>query len=276
MSGEETTPNEQLPQPVDPPTDAGSPLSPTPVTSNTAHDALPPDAVSKLLVQFDEIAKEVQDAAQSDEGWYIMRDGSSKYNGVRLSTKVKDDCPIKSGKASGLTKGLPTDILALLSGVEYYSQVDPLFVSGKTLQDIDADHEILYAHYRTGVPLVSDRDFVYLEGRIHEENGRKVVAGLSVEHPAGGLVSGRVRAHVYHTGWSIVPVDAPTKEEKLAAGYSESEEGPWCYITFIACVDLKGWIPAWVINQMCGEISKSILSVRKFMLKVAKGEIKLS
>lgn len=267
---------QNLPKPIDPSTEGGSPLSPSPVASNASPNALPPEVIAKLLKQFDEIAKEVKEASKSDEGWSLLRDGSAKYQGIRLATKAKDDCPIKSGKASGLTKGLPKDILALLSGVEYYSQVDPLFVSGKTLQDVDHDHEILYAHYRTGVPLVSDRDFVYMEGRIHESDGGKVVAGLSVEHPAGGLVSGRVRAHVYHTGWNIVPVETPTKEEKLAAGYFEGDEGPWCYITFIACVDLKGWIPAWVINQMSGEISKSILSVRKFMLKVSKGEIKLS
>ena len=143
---------QNLPKPIDPSTEGGSPLSPAPVASNAAPNALPPDVTAKMLKQFDEIAKEVKDASKSDEGWSILRDGSAKYQGIRLATKAKDDCPIKSGKASGLTKGLPTDILALLSGIEYYSQVDP---SLRVRQDSSRHwprHEILYAHYRTGVP----------------------------------------------------------------------------------------------------------------------------
>jgi hypothetical protein len=54
-------------------------------------------------------------------------------------------------------------------------------VDAGVIRSFDKDHDVIYIRYTTGVPLMSDRDFVYLENRKQLEDGVRLIVGYSVE-----------------------------------------------------------------------------------------------
>jgi len=216
----------------------------------------------------DEYAKEIEECvrlltldAETNEGWDLI----SEKNDIKISIKNEESNPLKSGKAVGIVKRSVSDVFELLQGIDSYQEVDKLYESGRIVKTFDHNHEIIYALYGSGMIFVAKRDFCYLEARKHLDNGGKLIACLSVNRPDEcPEVDGVVRGHIFHSGWVLKPI-TPTPEEA-----KESNCDQWSHATFLAQVDLKGWIPTWVVNQLTKEIGMGVQNIRDYFKKLDK------
>jgi len=55
------------------------------------------------------------------------------------------------------------------------------------------------------------------------------------------------------------PVKPPTQKD-----VEESGREMWSEAVFFAQVDLKGWLPIWLVNMMAGEVGGSIYNLRSY------------
>ncbi|KAK9814516.1 hypothetical protein WJX72_007191 [[Myrmecia] bisecta] len=122
-----------------------------------------------------------------------------------------------------------------------------------------AEIETCYARYNIGGgPFVKDRDFVYTEVRQQLPGGVFYVFARSVDPAkeatlAAGIQSkGAVRGTMGDSGWVI----APTSD-----GHS--------HVTYVLAADLKGDLPAWMVNKGSADEMKAVHEVRKLALKKA-------
>lgn len=186
--------------------------------------------------------------------------------GITVHLSHEEGNPIKAGKARGLIPGSPKLLLRILQSLDYYPQIDPLYTGGRVVDQFsDRQHEIIYASYSSGFNLVvSPRDFLYLEGRRDFEGDTKVIACISIERDDVPHVKGHVRGHIFESGWVIAPCQ-PTEAEIKAAGLTGVESDSWCDCLFLAQVDIKGWIPTWLVNRLSGELGDALHRLRKFI-----------
>jgi len=210
--------------------------------------------VEQYQARIEEIIETMIRESKTDEGWEEI----STNNDITVWTKNQEDNQTKSGRAKGRIKTSVLDVFSVLQGVEIYHEVDPLYQNGRVVREYDKNHVILHAVYSTGVILVSNRDFCYLEARRHYEDGTKILACFSIEDPECPEIEGNVRGHIFYSGWVLKPFNPP-KEEIQKDGSSE-----WCDASFLGQIDLKGWIPTFVINQCTSEIGNSIENIRKY------------
>lgn len=97
------------------------------------------------------------------------------------------------------------------SGMDYWPVIDPYCVegvyytflatyrfsslfflllmsfSGRQIQFINESNEVLYSRYDTGVPFVSQREFVFLESR-KEEDGKYLIVDFSLDDKITNVV----------------------------------------------------------------------------------------
>jgi len=213
------------------------------------------DAYSKKI---EELYIEIEKECENHQGWELIKD----HDGVRVWTKIEENSPIKCAKANGIVQISPDDIYKILAGMtDYHKETDKFFKGGRELQVFDENHSIVTCRYSAGVMLISDRDFVFLEARKHYPDSSKTIANFSVDHPDAPEVSGVVRAHIYKSGWVIKPY-TPSEEEAKKSGVAI-----WTEATFIGQVDIKGWLPVWVINMLSSEVGGSIYNVRTYIEK---------
>eukprot|EP01080_Neovahlkampfia_damariscottae_P003644 gene3644-6460_t len=124
-------------------------------------------------------------------------------------------------------------IFALLKDDEFYikSSQDSYFLDWKLLEKIDENTHISY--YAASAPLdglFSPRDFVTLRSYYKINENEYSVLLRSVEHQKAPEMDGRIRAHVYLTGYYI----------------KDTEQG--CNLWMMTQADIRGYIPGWVIN----------------------------
>ncbi|KAL6044384.1 hypothetical protein QOT17_004272 [Balamuthia mandrillaris] len=225
------------------------------------------------------IAKMQEHLSMGEEGWRRVRSDQ----GVVVSINSYDKEAVKSVKASGLFPSSPAVLLRTMSALDYYPKIDPLYAGGRVVAQYADHHEILYSIYAMGM-LFSPRDFVFLEGRRAYPDGSRILVTRSIEREDVPPVSGHIRGHIHHSGWFVEPCTKkpPTKEEikeaKLTSLLSEEEEAGaaeidgtnWCRATFLAQVDVKGWIPAFVVNAVSGKVGDGLLRLRGFLKDNAK------
>ncbi|MCL4419930.1 hypothetical protein M1146_07625 [Patescibacteria group bacterium] len=51
---------------------------------------------------------------------------------------------------------------------------------GRQVKSIDENHEILYSRYDTGIPLIAQREFVFLESR-KQEDGKYLIVDFGID-----------------------------------------------------------------------------------------------
>jgi len=203
----------------------------------------------------------MEEWAGTDEGWKLVK----SKRGVLVHLKHLEASPIKAGKARGLVPGSPALLLRILQSIDYYHEIDPMYAGGRVVEMIDERHEVIYAAYSTGVQLiVSPRDFIYLEGRRQMDDGTNMIACFSIERDDVPPVKGHVRGHIFESGWVISPVQ-PSPEDIKQAGLGKVSTNEWCEAMFLARVDVKGWIPTWLVNRLSAEMGEALHRLRKFI-----------
>jgi hypothetical protein len=220
------------------------------------------DKTEKTIAKIIQFHEEGEGKAGEEFGW---RQAKVK-KGVYVHVKHEEGDPLTSAKARGIVPGTADLMLRLLQSLDYYPQIDPLYKDGYVYKKFpDGQHEIIYAPYSSGFDLiVSPRDFCYAEGRRDTPEGGKRIAAFSIDHEAIPPVKGHVRAWIYYSGWIINPCQ-PTEEQLIEAGLQDVKSEYWCETIFVAQVDIKGWIPLWLVNHMCVELGDAIHRLRKFL-----------
>jgi len=141
-------------------------------------------------------------------------------------------------------------IVELCKGLDHWNGLDPFFKEGTVIEKIDNNNEVIVALYSAGVPMVLDREFLFLETRGKKDNAF-FIASYSVERDdvPNPKYENSVRAELLRAGFWIVP-----------------QEGH-CIVTWIVAADPKGWIPVTVVNLLCGDEPLVLARVREALVK---------
>ena len=72
-------------------------------------------------------------------------------------------------------------MMELVIGLDHVAEWDHSFKDGSIDHSYDSDCDIVYIRYTAGVPLIRDRDFVYLETRRKFEDGMQGILAFSLD-----------------------------------------------------------------------------------------------
>jgi len=204
--------------------------------------------------------KELLSTADEDKGWDLIKNA----NEVIIHKKRKENSPVHCVRGKGRIKASAEEIGATVRAIDFVSDWDPFYRSGRVVESPDKDHDIIHCRYSLDTPLVSDREFVYLENRRRYDDGKIVVLAFSIPREDIALLPGCVRGEVVTTGFVIVP-SRPTESEKKVLEETESKNEFWCEVTYVVQVDPKGWLPTWLVNFMAGNEPLCLDRIRTFI-----------
>eukprot|EP01087_Luapelamoeba_hula_P021552 TRINITY_DN7565_c0_g1_i2.p1 TRINITY_DN7565_c0_g1~~TRINITY_DN7565_c0_g1_i2.p1 ORF type:complete len:269 (-),score=67.01 TRINITY_DN7565_c0_g1_i2:105-875(-) len=201
-------------------------------------------AHSSLLLAADESDQHLN---QGKGSWKRVLD----KKGVTVDVKYEEGVPIASARAKSIIKAPVADVYKFTQSIEFLNDIDPLYMHGRVVETLDENHDILYSAYSCGVFILANRDFIYYEGRKHNEDGSKIVTCFSIERDDVPPVKGFVRGHIHYSGWVLRPIN----------------DGKETQATFSAQADPKGWIPHKLVNFFSGEIAKTMWNIQSFLEK---------
>ncbi|KNC49443.1 uncharacterized protein AMSG_05449 [Thecamonas trahens ATCC 50062] len=189
------------------------------------------DAIAGAYTQLEVYAR--------DEGWVHV--GSS--GGVESFRRKHAGTSLFAVKGVGNIAAPPAHVYALLRDTSRRGEWDPMFVSHSYLEIFNERYRI--THYAFSAPgPVQGRDMVVLAGSTVQADGAIHIVSFSVEH--SGAPAGReyVRAHLHFAGYVLEPSDGGTR------------------VTYINCVDLKGWLLSSVKNYVATQSTQAIERLR--------------
>lgn len=107
---------------------------------------------------------------------------------------------------------------------------------------------------------VQRRDFVMLLNKARLEDGTVVLFGKSACHSSTPEKPKHVRAEILIGGWLLIPCDAEGQTVKL-------DDATHTHLTFVACTDLRGSIPAVIKGQLDRKQPALINAVKPLLAK---------
>lgn len=120
----------------------------------------------------------------------------------------------------------------------------------RPIYQINASVAIEYLQYKAVWP-TSARDFCALSVKHRSNEGEYFLCAKSTIHPNCPDVSGNVRGEVIIGGYYIKPVEVNGSEE--------------CDVSYLCCTDLKGSLPASVVNMVATKQPMIVSVVRKYL-----------
>ncbi|KAI8894979.1 hypothetical protein BC833DRAFT_187770 [Globomyces pollinis-pini] len=166
------------------------------------------------------------------------------------------------------------------SVTDHTPHLDPLFKNGKVVKTIFSEQneigeeidaaEVSLLRYTMGIPLVSDRVFLYLErrkkvqvqilaedGSISTKNAYVVV--LNSLEDDGSLVSTSIPKETFI-------VENGTVHGKLYdTGYLIMEHNNGSFVSYVVQADPCGWLPPFIINMFCHEQPMVLNTLEKYL-----------
>ncbi|KAL6071173.1 hypothetical protein QOT17_006412 [Balamuthia mandrillaris] len=178
--------------------------------------------VTKLLAQ-------VEPHGSETAGWKLVKDERA----ILVSKKDCGDCFMT--RVEGRVCATPQEIGTVLVNHDH----DPLTMSLTEVARIEGE-EMNITHLRSYSPslLLSPRDFSLLRFVYFDEgSGRWIYAATSVQCPelVPPSVPGFVRGEILHSGWILEPLGVDKDQ---------------CFCTYVLNVDIKGWVPPFVVNAV--------------------------
>jgi len=177
-------------------------------------------------VEFDGFRKKSED----EDGWEEV----FKNEETRVTTKKSADAAIYPVRVTTVFKTIEsTTLYDILHDHEYRAVWDTNMIEGKVIELLDPRNEIGYYSCRTPMG-ISNRDFLNQRSwRAQPHTGEWIIMNHSVAHSACPENPNFVRAQSICTGYLILKRD----------------DGG-CKFTYFTQSDPKGWIPAWVMNNI--------------------------
>jgi len=172
---------------------------------------------------------------------YRLKDDSSPIHKVKGETTVNCTCKEMEEFLDDFQLAMPT--------------ADTMFAHGETLYS-SKNVNVQYAAFNMpGYPLVSNRDFIWLEYRDSIDNNTGISVGFSTSEVEKLKVDnsdkkGYVRAWIQESGY-----------------YWTKMEGDTLKLTYIVQADVKGWLPVWVANLAAADQASNALRIRQYFNK---------
>jgi len=233
--------------------------------------AEPSTIVQDLKVKIESEFKELlQAASDEDTGWTLIKTA----NDVTIHKKRKENSPVHCVRGKARIRASAEEIQATVRALDYVGDWDPFYRSGRVVESPDEDHDVIHCRYNLDTPLVSDREFVYLENRKRYDDGKLVVLAFSIPRDDIALLPGCVRGEIVTTGFVIENAEL-SESHKQELATTESKVEFECLVTYVVQVDPKGWLPTWLINFVAGNEPLCLDRIRNF-IKENRDKLQLS
>eukprot|EP00112_Aurelia_sp_Birch-Aquarium-sp1_P018406 Seg4388.2 transcript_id=Seg4388.2/GoldUCD/mRNA.D3Y31 product="Protein ENHANCED DISEASE RESISTANCE 2-like" protein_id=Seg4388.2/GoldUCD/D3Y31 len=182
------------------------------------------DEAFKLLL-------ETHDADEATPGWSYL----GNRNDVEIYRMQGDDTCASACFKGTVEVNVPlTYALQYVTDLDFKIEWDDLFQGGKIIEELDLVTKIAYMEYKPVWPTTA-RDFCSITATRHVKGDTYAMAVKAATHPSCPPVKGRQRAEVITGGFIIVGV---------------TDDPPVCKVTFVTRADLKGKIPASMVNKV--------------------------
>lgn len=211
----------------------------------------------------DEVIERALPELECEAGWIQV----TARDNVTVFKKRFAGESVVAFKAIGAIAAAPSLVYRAVASVDHGTEWDKSMSECRTLQRLSDDAEIIYARYRSPVPfVVADRDFVYVEGRRALPGGGHVICQESWAGGTGGkeqhdVASRCVRGTIIKSGWLIKPVGQDGPQQQTSQQQTSQQQTS--HLTFMAHVDIGGWIPVWLANKLNWEQGMNVASVRR-------------
>jgi len=209
--------------------------------------------LEEYSARIDASIKELVSQAVGDKkenGWVYGK----RQHGISCYSRYTAKSPVKCVMGDGVIAASRERISAICKALDHAAALDPMFFEGRILESPSSDHDVIYSVYNIGA-FFSNRDCCYLETR-QDVDDMKVVSIFSVDHPQGAPVDGRVRAHIYSTGFVIRPMlcgEQYIDENNVQQVATKDDEGNLCQVWGVFQLNPGGYLPIWLVNLIGGE-----------------------
>eukprot|EP01123_Difflugia_compressa_P001469 TRINITY_DN1172_c0_g1_i1.p1 TRINITY_DN1172_c0_g1~~TRINITY_DN1172_c0_g1_i1.p1 ORF type:complete len:235 (+),score=28.68 TRINITY_DN1172_c0_g1_i1:127-831(+) len=178
----------------------------------------------------------------SADGWTLMHDDHKKH--VTIWQQHSKDSPIHVVRMRA-TLPVPASVLYdVLHDADYRKEWDENMVEGYCIEQIDGHNDVGYYSGKSPFFGISGRDFCNQRSWWDSPDGSEyIIHNHSVIHPSCPEKKDYVRAWSHLTGYLIRP----------------NQDGTSCTFVYLTQTDLKGWIPAWAINQGGSKFAPQLL-----------------
>eukprot|EP00026_Physarum_polycephalum_P013825 Phypoly_transcript_14271.p1 GENE.Phypoly_transcript_14271~~Phypoly_transcript_14271.p1 ORF type:complete len:242 (+),score=43.41 Phypoly_transcript_14271:183-908(+) len=198
--------------------------------------------IQEFLPQIEKLLK-----LADDPGWKQMK----SKKGYEVFWMRTDESPVVSVKGEGIVNAKVEDIFHFMQAFENANSIDPMFMEGRIALHLGNNHAINYAAYKMP-PMITARDFVIHAYDAILENGVGVSVGKSIEVPELPHRHGFVRAAINNSGYVYKPLpEDPSKS----------------FVQYVVNVDVKGWIPYWVVNMSAADQGANIKRLQDYFAK---------
>lgn len=178
-----------------------------------------------------------KEACSKDDGFEQKFD----KNGITIWSKEIKDSSINLVKMRCTFDGIPPEtIYDVLHDPDYRKTWDDHMIEGFEIERLDSNNDVGYYSAKFPTP-ISNRDFCN-ERSWRVTEGEWIIMNHTVRHPKMPEKKGFVRANSILTGYYL--------------RYDESKTGT--VLVYLTQTDLKGWIPAWLINKATSTLAPGI------------------
>ncbi|CAG9312302.1 unnamed protein product [Blepharisma stoltei] len=169
---------------------------------------------------------ELLDLINGQRNWEHLGDD----NNVE-SDRLMTESGIHLIKAVGLINRTPQQIFDVIWDYQHKSEWDDMCLENILVQEFTPDFRVQYQRFWAPWP-INQRDFVFAS-KVIRTDGDILITGKSIETELAPEKSGIVRGSINTSGF-----------------YLQSLGENLTRITYLVCVDPKGSIPTWVVNQL--------------------------
>ena len=181
-----------------------------------------------------------QETSPDSEGWEFYMEKER----VRIYKKTRPGYALCMVKGVGLIDCPPEGVLMVLLDRARKPQWDKMYKEGREVEEITPNCSVAHDSFKPVFP-TSGRDFCTVSMIDRAPDGTLYVSARSVEHAQCPEVSGVVRGNVILAGFVIAP-----------ALNNQSE------VTYLTFADVKGSIPAFVLNKITVEQPLCVANLR--------------
>ena len=199
------------------------------------------------LMQLPDFVK-LRDFARSQDGkWTIVYEDRQKI--LLVESRPEDLKPGEKGTGFNIVRATvewadidPETLFNTLHDADYRKTWDKKMIDGYNICQLDSHNDIGYYSVQPHW-LIAKRDYCNMRSWMEFTNGEYIIMNHSVCHPDCPEREGFVRANSILSGYYMVPTSAGGVK-----------------LTFIAHSDPRGSVPAWLVNNLMGNLTPSVLT----------------
>lgn len=192
--------------------------------------------------------------SRSGQPWGLLRD----QDNVRAYSRHDENCVALFMKGVTAIQAEPAAVAEVVLQSQNRRHYDPSYLASRVLEVVQ-EHpytQIEHSMFKSGSMLVSNRDFCSADTHRVLDGGVHVICSRSVSHPECPEQKGFVRGELRTSGFVLRP-----------------SCGGGTYVQFVACVDPKGSVPAFVRDLFAVEQPQSLGTLRTFIEKQMEKEM---